>query len=451
MNRLFLFGTFERARLSFLASAILLLAIANASWAGTVCVNPKNASCAPSISQGVFQALAGDTVSVAPGTYTEEVVITKPITLAGSGKQGKAVTIDATGLPHAIYITGVTGPMIVQQITAANALREGILIENSSNITVKNSTVMNNDKSLAFGPPTCSPSTIPCCPGAFPFEQEDCGEGIHLLGTSYSLVANNLVQNNQGGILLTDETGPTSNNFITGNLVQNNATDCGITLPSHPPCVQTSTDATGCKGGPNIGAASPGVFANSVIGNTSFKNGGAGVGIFAPTPGTAAYGNLVANNVLQKNGLPGVALHSHAPAQNLNSNAIVSNLISGNGPDDGSTQTTGIALFSDNSAGAAPLTEAPVYGNSISAEDVDIFVGTSANNITVSYNNLGGTGLGILNVGSGIVNAPGNYWNCPEGPTSASCSHFAGNVNFTPSLTKRFDPRSLNKKQPPVD
>jgi parallel beta-helix repeat protein len=431
-----------------MASGILLLGFAGASRAATVCVNPKNSSCAATIGLGVFQAVAGDTVQVAPGTYKEEVVISKAITLTGSGTNGKAVTIDATGLAHAIYITGVTGPMVVQQITAANAMREGVLIENSSNITLKNSTVMNNDKALAFAPPTCSPGTIPCCPGAFPFEQEDCGEGVHLLGTSYSLVLGNIVKNNQGGILLTDETGPTSNNLISANLVQNNTTDCGITLPSHPPCVTTSTDATGCIGGPNVGATSPGVFANSVVGNTSIGNGGAGVGVFAPTPGTAAYGNLIANNVLQNNGLPGVALHSHAPAQNLNNNAIVGNIISGNAPDDGSTQTTGIVIFADETAGAAPLTEAPIYGNTIRDEDIDIFVGTAASNITASYNNLDGKGLGILNAGSGIVNAPANFWNCPNGPTSASCTHFSGNVNFVPSLPKPFDPRNLNKNKP---
>jgi parallel beta-helix repeat protein len=275
---------------------------------------------------------------------------------------------------------------------------------------------------------------------------------VHLLGTSYSLISNNIVQGNEGGILLTDETGATSHNLITGNLVQNNPLDCGITLPSHPPCLPGSSDVNGCIGGPQIGTPSPGVFANSVIGNTSIGNGGAGAGIFTPTPGTAAYGNLIANNVLENNGLPGVALHSHAPGQNLDNNAIVGNFISGNGPDEGLTEKTGIALFSDDSAHAAPLSEVPIYQNTIRNEGIDIFVGTAANNISVMFNNLDGVGLGILNVGEGTVNAPANFWNCPEGPTSASCSHFEGNVNYRPALSKPFDVKSLNKKtKTPLD
>ncbi len=439
-------GNPARLSLMVLVSALLIGAGSRAD-AGTVCVNPKNSSCAASIGQGVVLASPGDTINVSAGTYKEEVVITKPLTLAGNGNHGKKVVIDATGLPHAIYITGVTGPLVVKQVTAANALREGILIENSTNVTVKQSTVMNNDTALVFTTPACDPGAAPCCPGAFPFEQEDCGEGLHLLGTSYSLISDNLVQGNQGGILLTDETGATSHNLITGNVAKNNATDCGITLPSHPPCLAGSNDVAGCIGGPQIGTPSPGVFANSVIGNTSIGNGGAGAGIFTPTPGTAAYGNLIANNVLRNNGLPGVALHSHAPGQNLNNNAITGNLISGNGPDDGSTQSTGIALFSDDTATASPLSELSVYGNTIRDEEVDIFVGTAANNISVFFNNLGGTGLGILNVGAGIVNAPTNFWNCAEGPTSAGCSHIEGNVNYIPALTKPFNVNRLNRKQ----
>ena len=63
----------------------------------------------------------------------------------------------------------------------------------------------------------------------------DCGEGIHLMGTSYSIVAGNVSTGNSGGILLTDESGPTAHNRIEGNMVTGNLTDCGITLAGHNP------------------------------------------------------------------------------------------------------------------------------------------------------------------------------------------------------------------------
>jgi hypothetical protein len=53
-----------------------------------------------------------------------------------------------------------------------------------------------------------------------------------------------------------------------------------------------------------------GVWHNTISGNVSEHNGlqlpgaGAGVGMFAPFPGTAASGNVVSHNILRNNGLP---------------------------------------------------------------------------------------------------------------------------------------------------
>src|SRR6202007_3228838 len=74
------------------------------------------------------------------------------------------------------------------------------------------------------------------CPGQPPFETNegfDCGEGIHLSGVDHSIVANNLVENNSGGILLSDNPGAPHDNLVLANTVQNNPFDCGITLASH--------------------------------------------------------------------------------------------------------------------------------------------------------------------------------------------------------------------------
>ncbi|MHB8341176.1 MAG: hypothetical protein ACYDB7_08380 [Mycobacteriales bacterium] len=75
-----------------------------------------------------------------------------------------------------------------------------------------------------------------------------------------SQVLGNAVRAISGGILLTDETGPTHGNLIEGNLVEDNAYDCGITLPSH--------------------------------------------------------------NVILGNAMSGVTVHSHAPGEDLNGNVV---------------------------------------------------------------------------------------------------------------------------------
>ena len=58
----------------------------------------------------------------------------------------------------------------------------------------------------------------------------DC-ETLHLMGSTDSVVEGNQVINNKdGGIYLTDGFGPSTGNSISGNTV-----DCGITLASHVP------------------------------------------------------------------------------------------------------------------------------------------------------------------------------------------------------------------------
>ena len=61
----------------------------------------------------------------------------------------------------------------------------------------------------------------------------DCGEGIHLSGVTHSTIGSNRVEHNSGGILLSDDTGLTSDNLISGNVVNENPFDCAITLASH--------------------------------------------------------------------------------------------------------------------------------------------------------------------------------------------------------------------------
>jgi hypothetical protein len=114
-----------------------------------------------------------------------------------------------------------------------------------------------------------------------------------------------------------------------------------------------------------------GVYDNLVFNNLSEGNGGAGVGMFAPFPGTASYNNRVVGNVLRNNGEAGVGIHAHAPGQNVSGNSIIGNWISGNGidPDSGSGHPTGIALFS----ALVPVSVA-VVDNHVSNEYWGIFL-----------------------------------------------------------------------------
>jgi parallel beta-helix repeat protein len=311
------------------------------------------------IGYALAQAAAGDSITVGPGLYKESITITKMIALFGNG-----ATIDGTGNDNAILIQGADAAgTSITGFTIQNALLEGILAMQTSKLSIRNNTLMNNDA-------LWDPDNVPeACQ-----KSDDCGEALHLMSVTHSVVDGNTVKNNVGGILLTDELGPTSWNTISNNIVSDNDRDCGITLPSHflsPLSVVT----------PDMG----GIYNNTIIGNTVTNNGAAGIGIFAGPPGAAAYNNIVVNNTISGNGLPGVALHAHAPNQNLNGNIIVNNTISGNGldPDVAAMDTTGIAVGSV----VVPVTSVSIKNNTISDEHYGIFLANVTSTADVAENN----------------------------------------------------------------
>jgi hypothetical protein len=341
-----------RTRLSVSALVVLVMLGAQAaaasaatravSTSGSDSGNCVGTPCA-TIGYAVDQAGNGDTISVTAGTYGESVRVEKRLALVGHD-----ATIDADGFDNGLVISGASAAgTTVDGFTIENAGLEGIFAVQTAHLDISHNTLRHND---AYGP------FHPLCAN----QPDDCGEALHLQSVTGSTVAENLVRDNVGGILLTDENGPTSGNTIDENQVLDNKLDCGITLASH--WFQLATPVPAGVGG---------IYDNRVMHNTSNGNGAAGIGIFAGPPGAAAYDNVINANTAMDNGLPGVAIHSHTPFQNVDHNVVVNNRLAGNGPDDdvpGDDQPTGISVFS----AVDPIPHTTVAGNRISDEHFGI-------------------------------------------------------------------------------
>jgi parallel beta-helix repeat protein len=282
------------------------------------------------------------------------------LSLLGDGAEN--TVIDATNLLNGVNVDGHGNPglahVIVSGFMVRNANAQGIVVTNATDVTISNNHVTGNDKSLDVQNLVCPP--LP--PYFQAGEGFDCGEGIHLSGADHSVVSNNLVDHNAGGILLSDDTAPNHDNLISGNTVRDNPFDCGITIASHHFAL-APTD-------PSVG-----VYHNTIVGNTSSRNGlstgeGAGVGIFAGPPDNAR---------------PGVAIHRHAPFQSINDHLIVGNTISGNGPDGdpGTTVPTGISV--SNTPAGPVITGIVISHNVISREGIGIGV-NAPGSITAHFN-----------------------------------------------------------------
>jgi Right handed beta helix region len=420
------FGWNSAGRALAVAGSIMLAC--STVQASELCVDASGkGGCSTTIAAAVAAAAPNDVIRVAQGTYREDVVIGKPLSLLGQGPEN--TIIDASGLLNGVNVDGFNNPglahVIVSGFTVENANAQGILVTNASDVMISNNHVTGNDRSL-------DPVALACPPLPAYFqagEGFDCGEAIHLSGVDHSIVSANLVDRNAGGILISDDTGPNHDNLIEANTVQDNPFDCGITIASHHFALEP-TD-------PSVG-----IYHITVEGNTSARNGlvsgeGAGVGIFAGPPGAQNNGNVVVNNILTGNALPGVAMHAHAPFQSLNDHQIIGNTISGNGPDGdpGTTVPTGISIFSP----VVPLTGIAITHNVFAREGIDIGMNAANGSSIDAHLNSLFADVGIDNIGAGTISATGNWWKCAGGPGANGCSTVTGNgITTGPWLTRPY-------------
>jgi nitrous oxidase accessory protein NosD len=345
-------------------STIYVATKAKASAPGTSCLTAKYSS----VNAAIAAAAPGATVVVCNGVYRTQVVVSKPVVLAG-----EHATILATG--HANGIVVPASGATVEGFLVKGAIGEGILVVGRpgapvSGVTVKDNVVVGNDLGNPTGAPLKSSPYAECkAAGVVP---GDCGEGIHLMTVVNSVFEDNFVADNSGGFLLSDELGPTAHNRVIYNTVEHNTLDCGITLPSH--------STKGFVKGVTVPSAG-GVYDNVIEHNTVIGNGvaGQGAGVLLAAgglgPGGAVYGNVIEYNTISGNGLAGVTVHAHTPGLDLNGNVIEYNTIGTNNVDgdfDFSPHvdplTTGVVVASTGS----PLT-ITVAHNSISHDTYGIW------------------------------------------------------------------------------
>jgi hypothetical protein len=313
------------------------------------------------VTHAIAQATSGDEVLVGPGTYHEGadisrvagpahgsygffysgLAITKPLQLVADSSGGDPVVIDAAGHNNGLVVDlgdnfdnatsgSSSGPVIspdavVSGFTIRNADAEGLLAFDSDALRIADNVIEGNDKgsfTTAIADDLGECTATGNVPG-------DCGEGLHLDGVTRSVVVDNTVQHNSGGILVDDGLAnfvqvsvPAEGNTITHNTVVDNSLDSGITVVGHD---QSTL----------FGGFARGIFNNVISNNTSSGNGAAGAGagimLAVSAPGDGVYQNTVRGNVLSNDALPGIALHAHEALAYMDDNVIEANQITSTG------------------------------------------------------------------------------------------------------------------------
>ena len=200
---------------------------------------------------------AWSTVVVCSGSYREDVIVNTPLRLIGMGAtingsptaNGNCDQLGPSGPGSAPCLAGVTiksSHVAVEGFTVQGAIGEGILATGSlaagsiSDVRIEDNRVTGNNTG-GIPPTATSPYPQWAAAGQIP---GDCGEGIHLMGVYDSKVANNYISANEGGLLLTDEFGPTHDNVVEHNVITKNPFDCGVTVPGHNPFALDSSGHT---------------------------------------------------------------------------------------------------------------------------------------------------------------------------------------------------------------
>ena len=368
----------------------------------------------------------GTTINVEAGTYTEQIVIAKSLTLAGSGAATTTIQAPAT------LATDVNGYRSIVTITGS-----GVTVD-FSGFTVNGPTPsgFNNIFGIFVGGGATAnihDNTIADVRDN-PFSGAQHGVAIQV-GRSSSVgtatIDNNTIEDYQKNGITVNGTG--SSAIITDNTV----TGAGPTTTIAQNGIQISGGATGTISG------------NTVTGNYWTLNDdwtSTGILLYEAGEGVVVEGNTVDNNqvnvyayasdnvTIKKNTISNATEWDGIDLYDVNGASVEGNILSGSSYDGiwigGTTSNISITnnKFLNNGNGSSAAGD-PAAGG-IHVTDGDL--GT----MTIAGNLFDGNQVGVSNdTGSGILDASGNWWGCATGPGTAGCDTVSSNVTFNPFLT----------------
>jgi len=308
------------------------------------------------IQAAINAATAGDTISVAAGTYTENVNVNKSVTLTGASSA--TVTVTAASQTDSVFTVAANNVQI-------------------SGFTAKH-TIMTGNEGYA----------------GIKFNSGVTGCSIH----------DNILTNNQYGILLIEPENSTTpgNNTFTNNDASSNGVS-GIEMQHS--YGNTFTNNIASSNG-SYGFKLDSARNNTFTGNTANLNQR---GFYLTTgSGIGSNSNTFTNNTANSNTKHGIHLIGIS-----NSNTLTGNTFSGN-------TTTGIKLQGEVSSLALSsntITNS-LTGINVSSESNPTFPNVAT--WTMTNNKISGNTTGVSNSGTGSLGAAQNWWGNIEGPKIAS-------------------------------
>ena len=417
-----------------LAAGVLAVCLASASSAlamkKTVCAS----GCAfTSIQAAVNAASEGATITIGKGTYMENVVVNKPLTLLGSGKE-------------TVIEPAVSNPVCAGGSLCAGAASNIVLVQ-ADNVTISKLRLEGDNPSLTSGVVVGG-------------KDIDARNGIitnHLVGKFENLTVSKVVVDD---IYLRGIYASSGGSFnFSHDTVQNvQAEEASIAM--------FAFEGSGVMSGNHVSEANDAISANwskgiQFLGNTVTKSGS---GVHTDNNGgSGGTADLIKGNKISECKLNGYGIFVFVPyvSATVEQNSVkgctiglaaFGGAVSGQGPTFASNKvdaagastseglTYGAYITTDQLGFAFGDVTATLTGNSLKDASNGLFVTQSAGGqatVTASGNSIYKNTTGANGEAGTVVEAKNNWWGCMQGPAGAKCNPVNGTVSFTPWLTSK--------------
>ena len=424
-----------------LACAVVAGCLASASSAlamKTVCASGCTYT---SIQTAINAASTGATITVGPGTYTENVVVTKPLTLKGSGT--------ATVIEPAI-----SNPICSPGSLCGGAASDIVLVQ-ADNVTITKLKLEGDNPGLTSGVVVAG-------------KDIDARNGIitnHSLGTFNNLTVSKVtvddvylrgiyassggtfnfnhdtvdnVQAEEASIAMFDFEG-------AGVMAHNKVTSANDAISANWSKGTQFLDNKISKSGSGVHTdnnGGSGGTADLIEGNKISECKLNGYGIFVFVPYVSA--------TVQENKVTGcaVGLAAFGGAVSGQGPTFAGNTVDATGASTSEALTYGAYLTTDQLGFAFGDLTATLTSNKLEHAGVGMFVTQTSPSpeqpaggqatVTASKNTFHMNGTGANGETGTIVNAQSNWWGCKEGPNnSPKCDTATGTVSYTPWLTAK--------------
>jgi len=211
----------------------------------------------PTIQEAINAASPGDTIFVRAGTYYENVVVNKTVSLVGENRENTIIDGSGTGTVVSVTVNDVEIQGFTIQNSGSVYPDSGITIQGCVNIIIQDNSITNNYYGLRIS--RSSGNTVSGNNITYNFY------GVWLGYSSDNIIINNNVTKHNNGVYLSHHT---SNNTVSENNIKDNKLGIYLISSSGNTFSQNNIESNECGINAQVNSSKNIIYHNNFIENT---------------------------------------------------------------------------------------------------------------------------------------------------------------------------------------